>query len=172
MGVLLREIRSEFQQHLDTQVATSAAFRPAAGASINVGETFLVDVTARNSSAVDSIQLKNVVFHVKVLDPAIAKLAKPTSTQGIARAGAAPSSAQISDLAFPVAEYFLHPPTNADAKTLAPGETDTISGLPAKALAVGTARVNVNLFADPDLQWLFPVGEDTPAIQKTLTVLE
>lgn len=174
MPILLRDIRIAFQQHLNTQVTTTLTFRAASGTTINVGESFLVDFRAMNSVAVDSVQLKNVVYHLRVMNPAIAKFTKPSAAQGIGRVGSSPTAATITDAAFAagVAEYFLHPPAGSDPKTLAPGETDTIVGLPAKALAVGSASVQANVYGDPDLAWLLPAMEDSPIASKTLTVLE
>lgn len=172
MPILLKDIRTEFQKHLNTQVSTSLNFRPGSGAVINVGENFYIDFRATNSMAVDSVQIKNVVYHIRVVNPAISKLLKPSPALGIARSGASPTSPTISDLAFPVAEYYLHPPAGADPKTLAPGEMDTISNLPAKALAMGSTTVYSHVYGDPDMDWLFPRMEDSPYTSKTLTVAE
>lgn len=172
MAILLKDVRAELQHHLNSQVSTSASFRAGTGSVINAGESVLVDVTATNSAAVDSVQLINVVYHLRIGSPAVARLSKPSPAQGVARSGPKPGDAAILDLAFPVAEYYLHPPAGTDPKVLTPGETDTIFGLPAKALAAGSTSVYVNVLADLDLQWLFPKMEDSPTVSKTLTVAE
>jgi hypothetical protein len=39
------------------------------------------------------------------------------------------------------------------------GDSDTISALKGKALALGNANINCHIHADPDLDYLFPKGQ-------------
>lgn len=94
--------------------------------------------------------------------PPLDKLRAPRKVDSVKRLRRVPCT---------VAEYFLHPPTGSDPKTLAPGETDTVI-VPAKALAAGTTTVARQVFADPDLDWLFPKVEDSALGTNNLTVAE
>lgn len=171
--MLLKDIRNAWVTYMNTQVQTTCTTIPA-GSVINVGENFMVNFVVRNmvTPTSDAMQLKNVVYWIQITDATKAKLLKPPVAMGVARSGTSPSSPAIPDTAFPVSEYYLHPVAGMDQKVLQPGEEDTLNNLPAKAITKGNTTIHLRVYADPDLAWLFPAMEDTPAVSRPLAILE
>jgi hypothetical protein len=70
-----------------------------------------------------------------------------------ARASNDPSASLLTVGNF-VAGMFLFPANDK----LTVGDSDTISNLKGKGLALGNANINFHIHADPDLDFLFPKG--------------
>ena len=115
------------------------------------GEEFTFSVTAANTGA-DAIGPANVTYHLTVPSfPAILQLKVPASPP--ARASNDPAAATLAVGSF-VTSMFLFPTDNK----LTVGDSDTISSLKGKALALGNANISFHIHAEPDLDFLFPKG--------------
>jgi hypothetical protein len=146
---ILNDIRTAAIAAVTTQVistiSTTVADIPAA---ISPTEEFTFSVTAANTG-VDAIGLVNVVYHLFVSSSAILQLKVPASPP--ARATNSPT-APVLAVGSLNSGMFLFPADNS----LTVGDSDTISGLKGKAIALGNANILCHIHADPDLDFLFP----------------
>jgi hypothetical protein len=108
-----------------------------------------------------------------VVNPAIGKLIVPNPLLGVTARASADAASALLTVGSQVDEMFLFPAGlfSADLKRLDVGETDTISGLKGKALALGTLKISVNIIADPDEEFLFPRNEDSAEGTQTIQVV-
>jgi len=184
MAITLRDIRTAVQNYLDTHVGVSiSGLTPAGGVSIQPNEVFTFSVTANNSSAADAIRLVNVRYHIRVLNPAVAKLVVPSSNpdaNGVTYKSG-PGGFFSFNLApnAEVGEMFLFPPASGifapdKAGDLDIGDIDTIAGLKGKAgsaPAGGSTSITCAVLAEADLDFLFPKNEDSASATRALTVV-
>lgn len=149
---VLNDIRTAALAAVTTQVtSTVSAVTADVPVAVSPGEEFTFSVTAANTG-VDAIGLVNVAYHLTVpAVPAILQLKVPASPP--ARASNDPAAPVLAVGSF-VTGMFLFP---ADNK-LTVGDSDTISALKGKALALGNANISFHVHADPDLDFLFPKG--------------
>ena len=148
---LLSDIRTAAIGAVTTQVvSTVSAVTADVPNAVSPGEEFTFSVTAANTG-VDAIGLVNVVYHLSVSNVAILQLKVPASPP--ARANSSPAAPTLAVGTF-VTSMFLFPVDN----TLTVGDSDTISGLKGKALALGNADITCHIHADPNLDFIFPKG--------------
>jgi hypothetical protein len=148
---ILQDIRTAAIAAVTTQVTSSVSATVAdVPAAISPNEEFTFSVTAANTG-VDAIGLVNVVYHLGVSNTAILNLKVPATPP--ARASSSPTAAVLAVNSF-VTGMFLFPTDNK----LTVGDSDTISALKGKALALGNANITCHIHADPDLDYLFPKG--------------
>jgi hypothetical protein len=147
---ILNDIRTAAIAAVTTQVTSTISTVTAdVPVAISPNEEFTFNVTAANTGA-DAIGLTNVAYHLTVPAlPAILKLKVPPSPP--ARATNDPTAPTLAPGTF-VTGMFLFPTDNK----LTIGDSDTISGLKGKALALGNASISMHVHADPDLDNLFP----------------
>ena len=161
MAINLKDIPEAVKDYMNTQInVTITPFVPSAGTSVNPNETFTFDVKATNNGA---IPLKNVKYKVWSVNPNIAKVRVPAG--GTATDLAGNSLAANDDVG-----VFVFNPSGSVFDLLA-GDTDTIhlTGKAANGASGGTTGIRASVFADIDLDLLFPKGEDTGTSQRTLT---
>jgi len=186
MTIVLRDLRTAVQNYLDTKVTVSiSALTPAGGTTIQPNETFTFSVTGTNTAAPDAIRLVNVRYHVKVVNPTVAKLVVPASNPDASGIKYKSGSGGLFTVDLSpnaeVSEMYLFPPVDSGfpfpsdkAGDLDPGDSDTITGLKGKAapaLGGGITQITCRILADPDLDFLFPQNEDNPSATKALTVI-
>jgi hypothetical protein len=149
---VLNDIRTAAIAAVTTQVtSTVSAVTADVPVAVSPGEEFTFSVTAANTGA-DAIGLANVTYHLTVPSfPAILQLKVPASPP--ARASNDPAAATLAVGSF-VTSMFLFPTDNK----LTVGDSDTISSLKGKALALGNANISFHIHAEPDLDFLFPKG--------------
>lgn len=166
MAVNLIDIRTAVQNYLNTSVSVSiSALVPDVPSTINRNEEFTFSVTATNAPAPNGISLVNVRYHVRVANSSVAKLIVPATVT--ARSGASATSTLLVAGAL-VSQMFLFPADNS----LTVGDSDTVAGLKGKAGgAVGTTQILFDIFADPDLDFLFPKNENSPITVTNVNVV-
>jgi hypothetical protein len=179
MPINLLDIRTAVQDYLNTKVTvTISPFRAEVPNALSPGEEFTFDITAANADdAGGGLKLVNVRYHIKVVDPAKAKLI--VSTQGavggwVSRSGPLETDPELAAYA-EVSEMYLFPydllsNSGADTKTLNVGESDTLTNLKGKAVSLGGTDVKCNIFADVDLDYLVPKNKNSPLTSRALTV--
>lgn len=128
-------------------------------------EKFSFSVTVTNSSEADAVHLENVRYHLKVEDPAIAKLLVPPTNpdaDGTGYKGVDPASGDLVELPpnAEVAEVVLYPRVTIRndspviferAGTLGIGDSDVLT-LRGQALAVGSTRLTCQISGEPDVE--------------------
>ena len=162
MAINLKDIPEAVKAYLNSQVTvTITPFVPSAGTSVQPNETFTFDVKATNNG---DIALKNVKYKVWAVNPGIAKIRVPTG-------GTATDLEGNSLAANTEAGAFIFNPSGSTFD-LPPGDNDTIhlTGKAVSGASGGTTGIRASVFADVDLDLLFPKGEDTGTSQRTLTV--
>jgi len=167
MSINLQDLRTAVINYVDTKVTVSISeVTPAAGDEVNPNEEFSFLVTATNARAhAGGIRLKNVIWRVRVANDGIAKLIVPPAPM-VARAGVLPPSASLPAGSLQK-EMFLFPPAGHplfdSANALGIGDTDTLRlrGKSGPGAAGGTTNIECKLYADVDLDALFPKNQDT-----------
>ena len=175
MAIALADLRSAVQTYLNTKVTcTVPSLVPDVPNALSPGEGFTYSIQAKNAPAPDGIVLTNVRYHVRVVNPNVGKLIVPNPLIfGTARASA-DATAPALVAGTQVGAMFLFPGilgNGPDLKRLTVGETDTVSGLKGKALALGTLELRVNIIADPDEEFLFPRNEDSTEGSRSISVV-
>jgi hypothetical protein len=147
---VLNDIRTAAIAAVTTQVtSTVSAVTPDVPTTVNPGEEFTFSVTAANTG-VDAIDLVNVTYHLTVPSaPAILQLKVPASPP--ARASNDPADALLTVGRF-VTSMFLFPTDNS----LTAGDSDTISSLKGKGLALGSANISAHIHGEVNQNTLFP----------------
>lgn len=183
MSVNLQEIRSAVQNYLDTKVTVSISEKtpPQEGGQIGKNEEFCFAVTVTNANlALGGIPLKNVRYFLEAANPTVAKLIVPPAAVAVARLTKDASG-------FPIV-----PGTQVDYMWLFPvgersyleaGEMDTIGttnfansatqGLKGKSQTPpngSTCEIKFKIFAEPDLDYLFPKNEDSATASRKILV--
>lgn len=177
MSINLQEIRTAVINYIDTKVTVSiSALVPTTGDTIGPNEEFSFTLTAQNASAASGgIALKNIVWRVWVENEAVGKLLVPAAPM-VARSSLSDTSS-LTPGSY-VKEMYLFPPNIAylpplDAATyLGTGDTDTLS-LKGKAGATpsgGTTNIRFKIYANVDMDWLFPKNQDSSTAAKVLLV--
>ncbi|XOF34012.1 MAG: hypothetical protein ACL93V_01550 [Candidatus Electrothrix sp. YB6] len=136
---------------------------------IRPNQKFTFKVTATNPSAPDAVRLENVRYHVRVEDPAIAKLIVPAENPDEYRTGYKgkdAASGELVELApnAEVDEMYLFPGASSGpvtiggtspviidrARELGVGDSDVLE-LKGKALATGSTQLTCQVSGEPDL---------------------
>jgi hypothetical protein len=174
--VLLKDIRQAVRSYLDSRVTCSiSTVIPDVPNALSPNEGFTFSITAKNAGNADpdSARLKNIGYHVWIVETAKAKLIVPPATKGTAY------QASNSIVVLPpivngkpneVSSYYLVPP-EGDFKFLDVDETDTIEGLRGIAKQLGTFTIKFDIHADPDMDWLFPKNENSGEATRTREVV-
>jgi hypothetical protein len=148
---LLDDLRTAAIGAVTTQAtSTVSAVTADVPNAVSPGEEFSFSVTAANTG-VDAVGLINVTYHLTVSNAAILQLKVPASPP--ARAVVDPSAPTLAVGTF-VNGMVLFPTDN----TLTAGDSDTISGLKGKALALGNANINCHIHGEVDPNFIFPKG--------------
>lgn len=194
MSINLHEIRAAVISYMDNKVTVLiSAFTPATGATINPNEEFSFTLTAQNADAASGgIALKNVVWRVWVENDAVAKLIVPSAPM-VARSSLSATSAltpgSLVKEMYLFPPNFLFPPLSKtvtpievgtdifplpidSAKSLGVGDTDTLSlkGKAGATPAGGATNIRFKVYADVDLDWLFPPSQDSATATRGLPV--
>jgi hypothetical protein len=149
----------------DINVKIHSLFELAGNRDIRSTERFAFSVTMTNSSEADAVSLENVRYHVKVEDPAVAKLLVPPRNpdlDGTGYKGIDPVSGDMVELALnaEVDELYLYPRATIRgggpvvierAGSLGIGDSDKLT-LRGRALAVGSTRLTCQVSGEPDVE--------------------
>lgn len=172
MAINLQEIRTAVVSYVDTKVTVSiSTLTPATGTTINPNEEFSFILTAKNAdSASGGITLKDIIWRVWVQSDTVGKLIVPAPPM-VARSGLSTSSPALI-AGSQVKEMYLSPPTDAAGNYLQVGDTDTISlrGKAGSAPAGGSTNIQFKIYADVNMDWLFPKDQDSATVLRTLNV--
>jgi hypothetical protein len=162
MAINLKDIPDAVKAYLNSQITvTITPFVPSAGNSVQPNETFTFDVKAENNG---NVALKNVKYKVWAVNPGIAKLRVPPGGSATDLEGhSLNENAEVG--------VFIFNPSSSNFD-LPPGDSDTIhlTGKAVSGASGGTTGIRASVFADVDLDLLFPKGEDSGTSQRTLTV--
>ncbi len=168
MAIDLRDITDAVQSYLNKKVVIAITdVTPAEGDKVNPGESFDVNLEATNADATaGGVALTNLKFRVSVDDGSVAKLVVPEGT-------------------------FFHS-TDLDGKDVTKGTQRTsmivqntlftklgageslplkVTGIANNAASGGKTTVRARVLADVDIEELFPQGEDTASVSKSLSVV-
>lgn len=169
----LQNIRNAVRTYLNTRVTVLiSALTPEAGITIQPDEKFSFSITVTNATAATGgIALKNVRYRLWMQNYAVGKLIVPPHpmraySKWLETSIERTPGDEISD------DMYLFPPN--EKNYLRPGETDTISGLEGRAgdaPAGGTTDIRFKIRAEVDMDYLFPKHEDSPTIDRVLTVI-
>ena len=168
MPINLKDIPDAVQSYLNSKVSVAIAqLAPAAGTTINPGETFEVRIEATNANAVaGGIALTNVKYRLSVDNGAIAKLIVPAGAIYRTEDLAGNRLNGNQEVTAMIVE-------NQIDRQLAVGEVKTLSvtGKATGTASGGNTTVRARVLADVDLEALFPQGEDTAAAARSLAVV-
>lgn len=171
MAINLQEIRTAVINYVDTKVGVAiSTLTPAAGASIGPNETFSFTLTAKNADSVNGgIALKNIIWRVWVQNEAVGKLTVPAAPT-VARSGCSTTSPVLA-AGTQVREMYLYPA--GDDYYLSVGESDSIvlQGKAGAAPAGGNTNIQFKIYADVDMDWLFPPKQDSETKTRVLGVV-
>jgi len=170
MAIDLRDITDAVRTYLNKKVTvTITDLTPAEGngQSVNPGESFEVHLEATNAdSTAGGVALKDLKYRVSVDSGSVAKLVVPDGTfmhttdldGNVVDKGSERTSMIVQNTLF---------------TKLSAGESSTlvVTGKASSVASGGSTKVNVRVLADVDLDELFPAGEDTPVVTKSLTVV-
>jgi len=172
-------IRKTIISYVDSKVTvTISALRPASGDRINPNEDFTFTLTDKNADASSGgVPLRNIIWHVWVENDTVGKLYVPSSRTAVARSGLSETSQKLTSGNL-VREMYLFPvsllPSRIDQRNyLGVGDTDSIS-LKGKAGANpdgGNSNIKFRIYADIDLDWLFPKVQDSAIATRILAVI-
>jgi len=167
MTINLQEIRKAVQDYLDHKVNTSISkLTPDVAGTINPDEEFTFSITATNPKTENGgIRLINVRYHLHSTDPAKVKLKVPPVATATARSGYSSSDAVLAPDTL-VADMYLFPTED----TLDVDDIDTISGLKGKALALGNPNISFRIYADVDMDYLFPKNQNSGGSTRTVPI--
>jgi hypothetical protein len=163
MAINLQEIRSAVISYVDTKVTVSLSeAAPVGGAGDIIGpkEDFNFSIAATNAdAAAGGIPLKNLIWHVWIEDDKVAKLYVPFWPTSAVRSGLKSDSPSLKVGAL-VGEMYIH---NLPWPGLGVGQTYTaiLKGKAGGEPSGGTSGVGLKIYADIDVDWLFPKGQDT-----------
>jgi len=168
MSINLKDIPDAVKFYLDNKVNVVVNPPvPAGGTKISPNEAFTFSVKATNATkAAGGVDLKNVLYRVRVGDPAIATFTVPSAASGTARDDSGNTLAPNTPVSF-----MVFTPTG-DLNKLLAGESDTLN-LHARAGLGGnggTTQLGARIVADIDLDSLFLTREDPPGNKIDLTV--
>lgn len=156
----LRDIRTNVRQYLDDKVTVTATITALVGEVISPNENFKIQITARNSpAAAGGIALMNVRWYIRSSNGSIARLIVPPVSIGVARTGYHETS-RVLPPGDEVTSMYIFPP-NSWANYLSVGDTDNLGdpgnkGIEGKALAGGVSNISTRIYADIDMDYLFP----------------
>jgi hypothetical protein len=181
MGINLQDLRTAVQEYVRTKVTcTISPIRPPPpNTTLNTNEEFTFDVTVSNAPVTSGgIRLTNI--HYLILPPLWFPIIPPRPrlfkfrTPDKLAVGTAHSldGTQLGDKAWldPGVGYWIDP-APAAWKTLDPGETVTINGLMGKSLdKVGNTYIRFQIDADPDMEYLFPLGDGSTTTSKSFSI--
>lgn len=176
MTINLQDIRNAVVTYVDNKVNVSiSTLLPTGGNEINPNEEFSFTITAKNAIA-DSggIPLKDIIWRIWVENEAVGKLTVPTGIT--ARSGLSTTSTLLPAGTL-VREMYLFPSSIAflpdDPKNyLGVGDSDTIS-LKGRAMSNpsgGSSNIKFKIYADIDMDWLFPKDQDSSIATRALVV--
>jgi hypothetical protein len=179
--VFLNDIRQATKSYLDNRVRCSISeVIPDVPNVLSPKEKFTFSITARNAGSSDlsgdSTRLKNIVYHVWIVETTKAQLIVPPTAKGTAYStfpivGLGPVLSPLVDgKENLVNSYFLKPP-EGDFKFLDVAEADTIIGLRGIAKELGNFTIKFEIYADLDLDWLFPKGENSGEATRTTPIV-
>jgi hypothetical protein len=168
MTINLPDLPQAVRAYLDTKVAIQVSeFTPAAGDSINPGETFTFSVRVTNASAANGgVALTNVRYHVLVSN---ANVTVRVPTGGSSLDGSGQPIEANDDVRF----FNFNPAGNLGLSYLQLGETQSlmVTGTAGTNPAGGTSAITARIEADPDINALFPRNETTPTAFRNISVV-
>lgn len=180
MTINLKDIRTAVQNYLNTKVNVSiSTVKPQTGTQIGQNEEFCFSITVTNASITNGgIALKNVRYRLWVEYPNVAKLIVPAAPL-VARNGYY-SDSTVLNAGTQVSDMVLFPPTEKNYLNV--GDSDTIgtinysptaeirgkSGTPSSG---STTNISFRVYAEVDLDHLFPKHEDSSSALRKITVL-
>lgn len=157
----LHQIRSAVYGYMSNNVSVVVTVTGYPGANINPGEEFNVHVAVTNALA-NGIRLRNVQYHV-TMNPAVEMQAH---SSGVSREGGGAIVTYPNYLAGSTLHF--NPSSANPADTLVPGNTDTLTIRCRAKSPVNPADLPLNgaisafITADPDFDWLFAHGPNSP----------
>ena len=162
MAINLKDIPEAVKAYLNTQVTVTITPFVPVGNSVQPNETFTFDVTVKNNG---DVALKNVKYKVWAVNPGIAKVRTPTNGSSTDLEGNSIGGDQEVG-------GFIFNPSNNSVYDLPAGDHDALhlTGKAVSGPSGGTTGIRASVFADIDLDLLFPKGEDSGTSQRTLTV--
>jgi hypothetical protein len=164
MTINLADLRTAFTDYLaNSVVSTVSAPTPDVPNTWNPGEEASFSITVKNDPEPTGIRVVNLRHHVKIEPTSVAKLKVPTSPP--ARANADETSPTLAPGTL-VDEYFLYPVNSS----LEVGDTDTISGLKAKALTIGDVTITDHVHCEASQKHLFPTDKTNTPGEREATV--
>lgn len=173
MAINLQEIRTAVINYVDTKVGvTISTLTPAAGVSIGPNETFSFTLTAKNADIVNGgIALKNIIWRVWVQNETVGKLIVPAAPM-VARSGNSTTSPVLA-AGTQVKEMYLFPSNGSADNYLSVADTDVIAlqGKAGAAPAGGNTNIEFKIYADVDMDWLFPPKQDSETKSRVLNVV-
>jgi hypothetical protein len=180
MTINLQEIRTAVINYVDMKVTVSiSALTPASGSgtTINPNEEFSFTLTAKNADAASGgIPLKNIIWYVWVENDVVGKLIVPAGLM-VARNGPSINYTKLTAGSL-VKEMYLFPtslflPPADPANYLGVGDTDAVNlkGKAGATPAGGDSKIQFKIYADVDMDWLFPQIQDTSTVTKILNVV-
>lgn len=195
----LQDIRNAVISYVDNKVTvTISQITPTAGSEIDPNEDFTFTLTAQNADAASGgIPLRNVVWQVWVDNDAVGKLYVPTGMTARSSRSTTSDSNKLTEgtlvremYLFP--SFFVFPPIHLptpsltlpapdlssrliwpwrdSANYLGVGDTDSIA-LKGKGLTQGASAIQFKIYADVDMDWLFPTGQDSATASKAFQVV-
>jgi hypothetical protein len=165
MTITLLDIRNAVINYLDASVTTTiSTIAPDVPNALSPNEEFTYSITATNAAAPSGIQLTNVRYHLSISPSTVAKLKVPSNVTARADNNSGSPTLVAGTL---VSEMFLFPADNI----LEVGDTDTVSGLKGKALALGNATISFDIHADVDQDYLFPMTTSDPNATRAVSVV-
>jgi hypothetical protein len=184
MPINLQEIRSAVIDYVTLKVTLFMSISiSSGGTTINPNEDFSIDLTAQNAGpASGGIPLKDIIWNIGVQNDAVGKLVvppvalpplfPPSTTHGVARSGLSTTS-QALPAGSQVKEMFFFPPTGSAGNRLEVGQSATIRirGKAGSSPAGGNSNIQFKIFADIDMDWLFPKDQGSRTGTTALIVI-
>ncbi len=176
MAINLQDIRTAVQTYLDTKVTVSISDPvPVTGSQINPNEDFTFKISATNaSSSAGGIRLKNVRYYVGVRNPSVVKLIVPSGILGMTARNSYSASGTTLKEGTQVDSMYLFPGSlsGTDLLSLDVGDTDeiTVMGKACSGPKGGTTSIDFRIYADIDMDYLFPKDENSSGASKSVTV--
>jgi hypothetical protein len=175
MPINLQDIRNAVISYVDNLPVTISKPTPTTGSEIDhPHEEFSFTITAQNKA----IPLRNVIWRVWVENGAVGQLCVPKGMAAWSSLSAT-SDNKLTTGEFVSEMYLYDPPRLSDVHSspfldsinyLGTDDTDSIS-LKGKGLTKGTSVIQCKVYADIDMDWLFPKSQDSAAASRALQVV-
>ncbi len=164
MPIKLSDIPNAVADYMNAKVTTVVSRVTADSGSLNPEEEGTFTVTVTNAAAPDGVRLTNVVHHLRISPAGTALLKVPGSAAILTREGLSQTSQQIPRNTFVDAMYVTH-----FFGILEVGETLEVT-FEVLGVDEGNATITCDIHADIDQASLFPLGENSPGIERSIRV--